>query len=148
MRSSLDDRAVSTTLGYSLALVITAILVSGLLVTGSGFVDTQTERVVRSELVVLGENVAGDVEAADRLSRTPGNEAVAVRTDLPPNVANRPYYVSVNATGSDELVLSTSNPDVSVSVPLETVRPLASTDVSGGPIRVVFDGSRLVVKNA
>lgn len=148
MRSSVDDRAVSTTLGYSLALVITTILISGLLVTGGGFVDTQTERVTRSELAVLAENVAGDVEAADRLSRAPGSDAVAVRSDLPPDVANRPYYVSVNATGSDELVLSTSNPDVSVSVSLETVRPLAPADVSGGPIRILFDGSRLVVKNA
>lgn len=135
-------------LGYSLALVITTILVSGLLVTGSGFVDTQTERVIRSELTVIGQDLASDVEATDRLSRASGSDVeVAVRSDLPSNVAGRSYSLSVNATGNDELVLSTTDPSVSVTVPVETVRPLAPANASGGSVRTVLAGGELEVRS-
>lgn len=126
-------------LGYSLALVITTILVSGLVVAGSGFVDTQTERVIQSELTVIGQDVASDVEAADRLSRASGSDVeLAVRSDLPSNVAGRSYSVSLNPDGNDELVLSTGSPSVSVTVAVETERSLAASNAAGGPIRIVL----------
>lgn len=135
-------------LGYSLALVITTILVSGLVVAGSGFVDTQTERVIQSELTVIGQDVASDVEAADRLSRASGSDVeLAVRSDLPSNVAGRSYSVSLNPDGNDELVLSTGSPSVSVTVAVETERSLTASNTAGGPIRIVLRSDALEVRS-
>ncbi len=144
-----SDRGVSTTLGYVLTLTITVILVSGLMVAVGSFVTGQNERVTESELEVVGQRLASEVEAADRLAEAGGPGAtVVVRSRLPENVAGRPYRVAVNRTGTDALVLSTEDPDVSVTVHVVTDHPVADTTLGGGTVRVTFDGGELEVSNA
>lgn len=150
-RLAFDDRGVSVTLGYVLTLAITAVLVSGLLIAVGGFVSGQNERVTQSELDVVGQRLATEVEAADRLAEAGGggpNVTVAVRSRLPETVAGRTYRIAVNETGRDRLVLSASDPDVSVAVRVVTDAPVANATLGGGPVRVAFEGRRLVVSNA
>lgn len=143
------DRGASTTLGYALTLTITAILVSGLMVTVGSFVAGQNVRVTESELEVVGQRLAGDVEAADRLAEAAGaNATVVVRTRLPETVAGRPYRVAVNESGEGRLVLSAENPDVTVTVRTVTDRPLANATLGGGDVRVALADGRLEASNA
>ncbi|MFC7028484.1 hypothetical protein ACFQH8_15745 [Halomicroarcula sp. GCM10025710] len=62
-----DDRAVSTALGYVLTLSIASLLVTGLIIAGSGFVEDRREQVVREELTVIGQQIGADLARADRL---------------------------------------------------------------------------------
>ena len=149
VRFARDDRGASTTLGYVLTLAITAVLVSGLLIAVGTFVSGQNERVTQSELDVVGQRLASDVEAADRLAEAAGggpNATVVVRSRLPETVAGRTYRVAVDESG--ELVLSAGDPDVSVAVRVVTDYPLSNATLGGGPVRITFEGGRLEVSNA
>lgn len=150
-RLARDDRGVSTTLGYVLTLAITAVLMSGLLIAAGSFVSGQNERVTQTELDVVGQRLAADVETADRLAEAGGggpNVTVAVGSRLPETVAGRTYRVAVNESGRDRLVLRASDPDVSVTVHVVTDVPVANATLGGGPVRVAFEGERLEVSSA
>lgn len=155
-RASVDgfrssDRGVSTTLGYVLTLAITVVLVSGLLIAVGSFVSGQNERVTRAELDVVGQRLAADVEAADRLVEAGGggpNTTVVIRSRLPETVAGRTYRVAVNESGRDQLVLSARDPDVSVGVSVVTDVPVANATLGGGPVRIAFEGGELEVSSA
>lgn len=135
------ERATSTALGYTLTLAISTLLVTGLVLSGSTFVETQRELVIRNELEVIGEQVAGQLEQADRLVSagvTPDN--VRINQTIPDKVAGKSYDV-VLEEGSPEstLELTTDNPDVSVSldIPLSTPPPTGSRTSAEGGIIIV-----------
>lgn len=139
-----DTRAVSTALGYVLVLGITAILVSGLLVAAGGFVEDQRDRVVRSELEVVGQQVASGVSAADRLVAAGDSDTrLNARLRLPERVADRQYSVRIVADGSGyEVLLRVENPDETVRVGFVASTPVATgTTVRGGVLFVSYDAS-------
>lgn len=142
-RPTADERAVSTTLGYTLNLTVATLLVSGLLIAGGGFVEDQRERTARSQLQVIGQQVAADVAAADRLANTGGTiDSVIVGRDLPETVTGAGYSIAVksDATGA-YLTLSMTSPDVTVRVNVTNETSVAETGISGGDVRVVYDPS-------
>jgi len=137
------DRAVSTTLSYTLTLAISAILVSGLLLAGGSYVDSQREQVVRDELTIIGQQLAAGMERADRLvtagiSNT--NLNVEVTQEFPNRVTGSAYSVAVDGSAS-EIVLESTNPDVSVTVGYTTQNTVADSSADGGQIRVSYDQS-------
>lgn len=141
------DRGVSTVVGYVLNLGIATILVTGLLISGGSLVDDQRERTARSELDVIGNRIAADLETADRLLRT-GNGSVAVRSDLPRTVVGSTYQVEVVASdGSVSLELETSRPAVTRTVPLRNVTPVQQVTVSGGDLTIEGANDSLEVTN-
>jgi len=137
------ERAFSTVLGYVLALAITTVLISGLLFAGGGLVDSQQKRVIDSELTVVGDRVAGALEATDRLvSANPEAATVRVQSELPERVASRSYTIEIRELSSSgsvwtyELTLSTSTPDVSVSLRMNSHTEIQETTVDGGTLTV------------
>lgn len=134
----MDDRAVSTTVGYVTSLGIAAILISGLLVAGGGFVEDQRERTVRSELQVIGQQMISEIDATDRLARNDGDvTGLSVRRQFPERVTGVQYTVDVDTSGSrPTLVLSTDDPDVTVTVAFETQTPLRGDTVRNGDLLV------------
>ena len=137
-----DDRGVSTTLNYVLGLSIALILITGLLVAGGTFVESQRDQSIRTELEVLGEQVSSDVMMADRLARTTtDNETVRVGRDLPPRVAGSNYEVGIEGGSDPRVVVRTTNPEITVEVPVETITSIESSSVSGGSIAVNYTES-------
>lgn len=137
-----DTRAASTTLGYVLALGITSVLVTGLLLGAGGLVEDQRERTVRSELQVVGQMVAADVSAGDRLARA-GDAAFVIRRDVPRRVAGVSYTIEVvNESATDTyLRLGTTNPSVTVEVDVALRSTLAESHLSvrDGRVVVTYD---------
>ncbi|WP_254537778.1 DUF7266 family protein [Halomarina litorea] len=140
-----DTRATSTTLGYVLTLGITSILITGLLMGAGGMVEDQRERTIRSELQVVGQMVAADVSAADRLAQA-GDATFAIRRDVPPTVAGATYTVEVvvddpeNFPPTDTyLRLSTSNPSVTVEVDMALQSTLVESSLTGDRVVVTYD---------
>jgi hypothetical protein len=143
-----DDRAVSTTVNYALNLSVAAILMTSLLVASAGFVDDQRERAVRTELRVLGGQLADGISTADRLASAPGTDSVNVTRDLPQTVADRPYTITLHGGTDPYLTLSTTDPAVTVGVNLTTMEgspgvsiPPGRTSLFGGPIEIDYDGT-------
>lgn len=142
-----DNRAVSTAVNYVLGLSIATILMTGLLLAGTGFVDDQRERTVRTELRVVSEQLADGVMTTDRLASTSGARTVVVTRDLPREVASRPYTIEVHGSDPRHVELSTSGPSVSVRVDLALLTdggaapqtPLVSSTVTGGEVTIVYN---------
>lgn len=147
-----DARAVSTTIGYALTLGITALLVTGLLIAGGGFLQEQRETSTRSELEVIGHQVASDIASADRLAGSDVTE-VSIRRSLPQRVTGSSYSITVENSAQSHLVLASADPEVTIRIDMETVfvsNGVATGTVDGGNIVIEYDTSNdeLVIDNA
>jgi hypothetical protein len=144
-----DDRAVSTALGYVLALAISSLLISGLLLAAGGFVEGQREEVIRSELRVVGQTLVADTEGADRLASAVDGD-VRVKSTLPRRVGSSTYSIEIGSgpfgPQSREVLLTASSVDVSVSLLLVTNTTVATGTVEGGELVIVSDGTQLEVR--
>lgn len=142
------ERGVSTVVGYTLTLGITTLLISGLLIGASGFIEDQRERAVRSELEVVGQQIAADIETGDRFVGA-GNTEFTISRAIPNNVVGVDYRVEVVSTSQWEtyLRLSTENPDITVEVDMVLASELRESTVSGGPIIVTYDSGEIEVES-
>lgn len=140
----MNSRAVSTTLGYALTLAITTLLVTGLLVGVGGFVENQRERAIRSELQVVGQQMAADIQAGDRFVEA-GNTAFTIRRDVPNEVAGTSYTIEVVGDPANDppeetyLRLSTSDPNVVVIVDVVLRTPIEERSFVGSQLVVSYD---------
>jgi len=138
-----DRRAVSVTVGYILMLSVAALLLGVVLTGAGGLMESQSQQVVSDELTVIGDQVAANIHEADRLAQVgsadDGESTVELTVRLPQQVAGTGYLVDVD---NDTITLSTSNPDVEVTVgyPDPATELSAENDqVAGGDIRIVYD---------
>ncbi|WP_255196615.1 DUF7266 family protein [Halorarius litoreus] len=141
-----DNRGVSAVLAYTLTLGITSLLVIGLLVATGGFASDQRHETVHDELEVLGQQLAADLSAADRLVRN-GGQSVSVRRSLPNEATGIPYTIEVVGGTPTVIRLSTSDPNVVVEVQVRTQTPVSSSSVSSGDVIFVESSGNLVVRN-
>ncbi|QKY19362.1 hypothetical protein B4589_002840 [Halolamina sp. CBA1230] len=155
-----DDRGVSTTLGYTLTLSITAVLIAGLLIAGGTLIENQRAAIVNDELTVSGQQLAGGFEDADRLADAASSEnsSVAVNVWLPDDVGTGGEYSLrlVNHSTADgqpasgTIVVTAESVDVSRNVSFRTQYPIANDTLPGGPVTIRFadgdeDGDRELV---
>lgn len=146
------DRGVSTTLSYVLTIAISTVLVVGLLTAGSTFVDDQRNRVVESELRVIGQRLAADIATADRLVQASDDPStVTVTSQLPQTVSGSPYVVRLIPDGGNaSITLSTTALDDDVTVPLSNTTAIAESSAVNARVFVVYDPAtgRLEVDDA
>lgn len=141
-----DERAASITLNYVLAIAISAVLVTGLLIAGGNFVQGQQTSVVRNELSVVGQRLAADVERVDRLvAAGDGVSAARINRTLPTAAVGERYDVELDAS-AEELTLTADGADVSVSVPISNRTALADSSVGSGSVAVVYNESAGVIR--
>ncbi|MFC7075798.1 DUF7266 family protein [Haloarcula halophila] len=132
----MTDRAVSSTLNYVLSIAIASLLVTGLLFSGTSFVEGQQEQVVRSELRVIGEQINADLQRADRLVVAgDGSTTVRIEQTFPERLTGRTYDIELDPA-SQQLVLSMNNPDIVVTLPVDLRTSLSSSTVDGGAVTV------------
>lgn len=145
-----DDRAVSTTVGYALTLGVAALLITGLLIAGGGFLENQREVTTETELEVIGEQVSADISSADRLSASDA-DAVNITRNLPDSVTGSQYTISVRTSPQTHLELRSVDPEVTVRVDVAVNEAaLVATDIGGGNIQVSYNrtSDELVLRNA
>lgn len=148
----MNDRAVSTTVGYVIGLGVMALLISTLLFSAGSFVSDQREQAVRAELKVVGQQVSNQLSRTDRMVEAGTDTAnVSIRSQTPGDVAGSNYYIKLKtSTSNPHLVLSANDPDVRVRVNVTTETALEASTVDGGAYRIVYNESidRLVMRNA
>ncbi len=146
-------RGVSTSFAYTITLAISTVLVIGIIISGTNFVTSQREVVIENELEVIGEQIASQLEQADRLvSASDGSDLrVLINRSIPDRAVGEPYDIYLEDRGGDgTLTLETNNPDVSVSVALQLKNSFAESTATGGTlvIRWRSSSSRLVIEDA
>lgn len=135
-----DERSVSVTVNYALNLVVATLLIGGVLTATGGMVEDRRSSAVQTELAVLGERLASDLMAADRLAQVSegSDETVAVSVTLPERVAATRYEVSV-MTSPPRIELTSDDPEVTVVVAYRHETPVVETTVRGGDLRIELD---------
>jgi hypothetical protein len=153
------DRGVSTTLGYSITLAITAILIGGLLIAGGALVDDQRDRIAQEELSVSVEQLASGLNDGDRLAQNTDDGEVRVRIWLPDRVAGGPYTLEITNESSPadqparvSIAASAQGANAVAKVSIRTGIPVANRTIIGGPLMVTYldadgDGQRELVVN-
>lgn len=132
----MNDRGVSSTLNYVLSLSIASLLVTGLLIAGGTFVEDRQEQVIRSELGVIGQQVASDINRADRLLQAGNDETtVVINQSFPKRITGTGYDIQLDP-GDGELVLSSVDPEVEVQIRVETESTLVSSHADSGVVVV------------
>lgn len=143
----MTDRGVSATLNYVLSLAITTLLISGLLMATGNIIDDRRDSVVRSELRVVGEQAASNLMTADRLAQT-NADTVVVEAPGPDRVGGVGYQIRLNGT-SREVVLETSDPAITVTIPFRNETRVASSSANGGDVEIFLNGAgELEVRSA
>lgn len=146
-RSSPTHRAVSTTVGYVLALGLTTVLVTGLLFAAGDVVENQRERAIQTELQVVGQQIAAAVQAGDRAVGA-GDTDFVLRRDLPTEVAGSTYTVAVVVADpagytppprETYVRLRSSKLGVTVMVDVVVQSDLEAGSVDGGDVVVTYD---------
>lgn len=146
----MSDRGVSTVVSYVLTLGIVVLLLTTLVGVFAPLVTNQQDDAVRSNLDVFGNDLAGDLESADRLAGGGDNVTVEVRTRLPDRVGGSAYEIEVNAT-AERITLWSPDHDTGMTVTFTTevdVRDPGLLD--GGPLKITYDTDEreLVIQNA
>jgi FlaG/FlaF family flagellin (archaellin) len=147
----MDDRAVSAVLGYILTLAVMTLLVSGLFLAAGNFVENQHERAIRAELEVVGNRLAADIAAVDRMALASGAVGEAeLQSDMPELTAGQSYLIEISESGTAGVYFlnaSTDDPDVEVSVRVRAETDLVEGTVNGGDVTVVFNGTAMEVRD-
>lgn len=139
-RRAADDRGVSITVNYALNLAIATLLIAALLTATGDMVADRRESATETELEVVGQRLAADVQAVDRLARAGGSDSeVVVETSLPARVAGSTYDIGVTTSGGDTVLeLTTDVPEVTVTVPLTTATTVETGSLAGGNVVVTL----------
>ncbi len=158
----MDDRGISAVVSYVLVLGIVALLASALVTGFAPLVANQQHDSVHSTLEVFGNDIAGDINSADRLATKAGDDGtVELRTRLPDRVGGSPYEITfVNLTEEGEhsqydydIELRSSDPETTARVRVRSQRPLeGESDVlDSGILKIELvheaDGTKLVIRN-
>lgn len=88
-----DDRGISTVVSHVMSVGITTLLIISLVATATGFLEGQQHRSATQELETIGNRLAGELAAADRLARH--SDGVNVTTTLPETIAGSTYSVQL-----------------------------------------------------
>lgn len=145
----MNDRAVSTNVGYVLGLGMVTIVITSLFIVGGSFVDDQRDQTVRAEMQVVGQQLSNDISRTDRMidsSRPTRAETVNVTGDLPSDIAGSNYAIQLLPNGGNPyLRLRTTQPEISVRVNVTTTAPVTESRIDGGRYRITLRGGNLVI---
>jgi hypothetical protein len=135
------SRGQSIALDYTLGLAVGFLLITGLIIAGGDYVTSQRDRAQQAELRVVGQQLAADIEAADRLVGSTTNGDVRIERSLPATVARSTYSIEVVDDEDPWLVLSSHGAPVEVRVELTNQTALAPTTINGGLVVVDYTPS-------
>lgn len=138
-----DDRAVSSAVGYVLSIGIAAFITVGLVTAGTTLVADQRDQTTRTQLDLVGHQVAGTLENADRtVEASDSVSTLEIRRDLPERIVGESYRVDVDSSASPpEVTVSVTDPDMSRTVTVQSATDLADASFTGGPILVSYDSA-------
>ena len=146
-----DERAVSIAVTHVLAIGITAVLMSGLLLGAGNMLDTQHEQSTESSLETIGERMASEIAGVDRTvgEDQDGVEDVSVETSHHRFAGESQYTVTLYEDCEEDhhplvetercIVLASHGEDVDVAIPIVTENELDNRSVTGGPIVIEWD---------
>ena len=119
-----DTRAVSIALNYTIAIGITTILTTGLLISAGTLLESQQERVARLQADEIGGDLLRQADRLDRINDSTASSETTVQLEYPSTLLGRSYTVSFQPRADRfddvEWTLRIDSPELSV----ESVYPV------------------------
>jgi len=135
-----DTRAISPAVTQALTIGISTILITGLLVGGSTFVDAKQDSTVRQGLQDVGSGVASDLVRLDQFSRTSDRSTISFTSDYPDRVGSEGYEIRlVPDSGVTKIYVNSTSSELWTVVRFANTQDVCASSVSGGQIAVVYD---------
>jgi len=154
----MTDRGVSITVSHVLAVGITALLISGLLMAGSEFLANERERAIDDTLRTEGSRLASELTTVDRAivdAKAQGSAPnVSLLVHHPESVSGTSYLISLSKDGDClgdgnasisclEIRADTSRVSVKRTIPWRNSTSVRESSVSGGPILIRANNSTI-----
>jgi hypothetical protein len=144
----IDQRSQALALDYVLGLGIAMILTVGLLVAGGGFMSEQRDAAAQTQLEVVGQQVAAQIEAADRLVAAAGSAGtVRLERAVPETIAGSEYRISLVETADPYLELRTTPRNTTARIEFTNVTSMTDGSVGGGPVAVSYTNGSLTLES-
>ncbi|MBX0284863.1 DUF7266 family protein [Haloarcula salinisoli] len=89
-----DSRAVSITLNYTIAIGITTLLTTGLIIGAGGLLESQQERVARQQADEIGADVLSQADRLDRIHESTASSETTVQLEYPSRLVGSTYTIS------------------------------------------------------
>ena len=138
-----DTRAVSPAVTQALTIGVSTILITGLLLGGSSFIDTKRDNTVRQGLQDVGSGLASDLVRLDQFDTADVSSNISFVSEYPDRVAGEGYRIHlVEDTDRATIHLNSTASDRRTQVRFRNDQPVCESTVSGGQITVVYDVTR------
>lgn len=143
-----DERAISTQIAYVLSVAVTAVLITTLITSVTGFVADKQDTAIRYEMTGAGERLATQIQDVDAVAHESGARRVALAADVPATVGGKQYTITlsdsceVNAGGQHPCLVLESTNDIVMRFPLRIDTAVDDgAAVSGGDFAIVYEAS-------
>ncbi len=142
------NRSQALALDYVIGLGVAMVLTMGLLIAGGGFIGEQREAAARTQLEVVGQQIAADLEAADRLAVSAGNMGtIRLNRQIPETIAGSQYRVELVEISDPYLELRTAQPDTTVKVEFVNSTAITGSNAGGGLISIRYTSGTLTLES-
>lgn len=149
------DRGVSFPLSHVVTLGMTTLVVTGLLASAGGYITAELDRSAARELAAIGEDLAADLAAADRLAGGAPGTNLTLEVSLPQRVSGGDYVVALETAGSCAdpersvscVVLRAPDVGVRRAIPFRNQTAVASGSTTGGRLAIVYRDRTLTVED-
>lgn len=138
-----DTRAVSAAVTQALTIAISTILIMGLLIGGSSFVNAKQEHTVRQGLQDIGSGVASDLVRLDQFNASGVPENVTFTSNYPDRVGGENYEIRL-VPGPDvtTIYINSTSSNLGTQVRFANETGICASQVPGGQLSVVYDTDR------
>lgn len=136
-----DRRAVTPAVTHTLTIAFTSILVIALLIGAGGFLEAEERDSTRQELTSIGNRLADEIDRVDSLAMS--GSSVDITTRHPAEITGGTYTVSFVGPdvypdhGNGTLVLESSDPQVTVRVPVTNATDVTLDRASGRTFELI-----------
>lgn len=135
MRDDNTDRAASIAITHTLTIAITAMLITGLLLSTGGFLERQQNRVARQQMHDITGDVTSLIHGADQLNETGKTVSVTLDPSYPETITGNTYTLALVPDPGDPtsgtLYLNMSRSGLSVEQKISTRTTLNRSFLSG-----------------
>lgn len=133
-----DTRATSFTIGYTIDVAITMIVITGVIVGVSGFIADQQHKAVQQQTDVISDRVASAVSGVDDVGSVDGRTNASMQVYAPDSIVTGQYTIGIRGDGNAKYIaVHDKTLDITARTPIQTDAAIENATLSGSDNLVV-----------
>jgi hypothetical protein len=143
----IDNRAVSIAITHALTIAITAVLISGLLISTGELLESQEQEVAQGQFGEIGSDIVSHINNLDRLNDTGTEVTASVTLNYQRQIAGESWTIELSDEGDQfdtdyAVSISTDLYDRTLQYPVNTTTDLdvGATARGDEPVLILCEG--------